>query len=78
MVEDVLGDLDDRGGKMEVIIIDGGARLAIVGLEESDDLEDEFQEVFEAFRLGFFVTRFSEEYVLFGDDEAIDPAWGLQ
>lgn len=76
-VEDVLGDLDDRGGQLEVAINDGAARLAVVGLEESDELEEEFQKVFEAFRLGFLGTRFAEEYILLGDDEAIDPAWGL-
>lgn len=75
--DDLLGELDDRGGQLEEAINDGAARLAVVGLEDPDDLEEEFQEVFAAFRLGFFGSRFTEEYILLSDDEEIDPAWGL-
>lgn len=75
--DDLLGELDARGGQLESAINDGAARLAVVGLDDSDDLEEEFQEVFGAFRLGFFGSQFTEEYILLADEEEIDPAWGL-
>lgn len=65
------------GSQLEVAINDGASRMAVIGLEERDELEAEFQEVFEAFRLGYFGSRFAEEYVLVDADEEIDPAWGL-
>lgn len=77
---DDTGPFDDLGGgvgQLEVAINDGASRLAVVGLDEKEDLEAEFQEVFEAFRLGYFGSQFAEEYVLVGADDDIDPAWGL-
>lgn len=72
-------DLGDRGGKMEDAINDGAARMAVVGLDddEKEGLEDEMRDVFEAFRLGYFGAEFFEEYVMVGDEEQVDPAWGL-
>lgn len=79
MGDDPLDSLDSRGEALEDAINDGMARLAVVGLEddEGDGLEDEFTEVFEAFRLGFFGTEFAQEYVFVQGDDSIDPAWGL-
>lgn len=75
------GNLDG----LEAAINEGAARLAIVGLAEDDfddgktpdDLEGEFLEVFEAFRLGKYGAQTLDEYVLGPDDEEVDPAWGL-
>lgn len=75
-----LDALGERGESMESAINEGAARLAVVGLEdegEKEDLEDEFTEVFEAFRLGYFGSRFAEEYVFATDDEEVDPVWGM-
>jgi len=77
---DALDALGQRGESMEEAINDGAARLAVVGLDDEDDkdgLQDEFTEVFEAFRLGYFGSRFMEEYVFTDDDEEVDPTWGL-
>lgn len=59
-------------------IVEGFARLAVVGLEdhEQDDLEDEFVDVFEAFQLGHYGDRVLHEYVLVGDDD-VNPIYGL-
>ncbi|AGC65541.1 hypothetical protein K745_gp16 [Haloarcula hispanica virus PH1] len=76
---DALDALGARGESMEEAINDGAARLAVVGLDDEDDkdgLQEEFTEVFEAFRLGYFGSRFFEEYV-FTDDDEVDPMWGL-
>jgi hypothetical protein len=77
--EDPLDALDARGESMEEAINDGAARLAVVGLDddEQSDLQEEFTEVFEAFRLGYFGSRFMEEYIFAADDEEVDPTWGL-
>lgn len=77
---DALDALGQRGESMEEAINDGAARLAVVGLDDEDDkdgLQDEFTEVFGAFRLGYFGSRFMEEYVFTDDDEEVDPTWGL-
>jgi hypothetical protein len=77
---DALGDLGDRGESLESTVNEGAARLAVVGLEDDDEkdaLEDEFTEVFEAFRLGYFGTRFMEEYVFTSEDGEVEPTWGL-
>jgi hypothetical protein len=65
--------------QLEQTINEGAARLAVVGLDdddEADDLEEEFQEVFQTFRLGHFGARTIDEYILI-DDEDVSPAWGL-
>ena len=76
---DVLDGLDERGEAAENAINEGMARLAVVGLEddEREDLLDEFEEVFKAFRLGYFGSRFLEEYVFAPEDDEVDPTWGL-
>ena len=77
---DALDELGERGESMEGAINDGAARLAVVGLKDEDekeDLHDEFTEVFEAFQLGYFGSRFMEEYVFAADDGEISPTWGL-
>lgn len=76
---DPLDALGARGESMESAVNEGAARLAVVGLDETDreDLEDEFVDVFEAFRLGYFGSRAMEEYVFISDDEEVDPIWGL-
>jgi len=76
--EDVLGGLDGKSAQMESAINDGAARLAVVGLEEDeqDDLEGEFTEVFEAFRLGYFGSQVFEEYMA-PEGEDVAPEWGL-
>lgn len=59
-------------------IVEGFARLAVVGLDdpEKDELEDEFVDVFEAFQLGHYGDRVLHEYILVGDDD-VHPVWGL-
>lgn len=76
--EDVLGGLDGKSAQMESAINDGAARLAVVGLDEDDqdDLEGEFTEVFEAFRLGYFGSQVFEEYMA-PEGEDVAPEWGL-
>lgn len=64
----------------------GAARLAVTGLQDEfeingqtqtkDDLQDEFEEVFEAFRLGHYGSEVAQEYILV-DDEQVDPIWGF-
>jgi len=75
--DEPLAALDGASGKMEGAINDGAARLAVLGLDDVDGLESEFQDVFEAFRLGYFGSAFFEEYILVGDDDDLNPAWGL-
>jgi len=78
--DDALDALGARGESMEEAINDGAARLAVVGLDDDDEkegLQEEFTEVFEAFRLGYFGSRFFEEYVFTDDDDEVDPMWGL-
>lgn len=65
----------------------GVARAAVIGLDEEwqtpsgdtrtkDDLETEFRETFEAFRLGHYGSIVAEEYLL-EDADDIHPVWGL-
>lgn len=64
----------------------GFARAAVIGLDDSweteegdtkrkDDLREEFEETFEAFRLGHYGSICAEEYLQMDDD--VHPAWGL-
>lgn len=71
--------IGNKAESLESTINQGAARAAVIGLDDSvaDDLETEFQETFEAFRLGFFGAEFAEEYVFVEDGDEIDPAWGL-
>lgn len=67
-------------------INDGAARLSVVGLPDNfyhngemmskSDLQTEFREVFEEFRLGHYGGQVAEEY-LFVEDDDIDPLWGF-
>lgn len=68
-------------------INNGAARLAVVGLPDEwedangeeqtkDGLQTEFEEVFEAFRLGHYGSEVVEEYLLVETDD-IHPVWGL-
>jgi hypothetical protein len=77
--DDPLDALDDRGEALEGAINEGFARLGVAGLpdDEQDDLEGEFTEIFEAFRLGYFGSRVVEEYVFVDDGQEVDPAWGF-
>lgn len=65
----------------------GVSRLAVVGLDDEwetedgktrkkKDLQNEFEEVFEAFRLGHYGSEVIEEYLML-EDEDIHPVWGL-
>lgn len=65
----------------------GAARLSVIGLDDEwttedgdtrkkDDLRDEFEETFEAFRLGHYGATVVEEYLLVERDD-IHPVWGL-
>lgn len=76
---DPLDALDDRGEALEGAINEGFARLGVAGLpdDEQDDLEGEFTEIFEAFRMGYFGSRMVEEYVFVDDGQEVDPAWGF-
>jgi hypothetical protein len=63
----------------------GVARAAVIGLDDEwetdsgsmtkDELQTEFEETFEAFRLGHYASEVAEEYLLVEED--IHPAWGL-
>lgn len=59
-------------------INEGAARMAVVGLEdeEKEELEAEFEEIFEAFRLGYFGGEVADEYLMV-DGEDVDPIWGF-
>jgi hypothetical protein len=81
----VADGLEGNAEAMEDAINDGAARLAVVGLQDDDldddmatgDLEAEFVETFEAFRLGYYGSRVVDEYLLAPDEEEVNPAWGL-
>jgi hypothetical protein len=64
----------------------GVARAAVIGLDDEwetdsgetkqkDDLESEFKETFEAFRLGHYAEECAKEYLQLEED--IHPVWGL-
>jgi hypothetical protein len=75
-----------ESGAIEENLNSGAARLAVTGLQEEfeingqtqtkDDLQEEFEEVFEAFRLGHYGSEVAQEYILV-DDEQVDPIWGF-
>jgi len=72
--------LGERGESLESVINEGASRLATAGIEddeERDDLEGEFEHIFEGFQLGYFGARFANEYVFVDDDSEVNPAWGL-
>jgi hypothetical protein len=84
--ESIAAGLEGNSAAMEDAINEGAARLSVVGLTEQDfadsdldkeSLEDEFQETFEAFRLGYFGSRAVEEYFLKPADHEVSPIWGL-
>jgi len=70
---------------LEDTIVNGAARLAVVGLPESfeaggrvqskQSLQTEFEEVFEEFRLGHYGSAVAREYLFV--DEDVDPLWGF-
>lgn len=74
---DPLGELEEQAGGLSSTINEGAARMAVVGLDDADDLEDEMADVFRAFQLGHFGGRFLDEYVMADGAEEIHPAWGL-
>lgn len=85
-LEEVADGLDGNAAAMEDTFNEGAARLAVVGLTDDDfedsdltksSLQEEFEETFQAFRLGYFGSRALEEYVLDPADEDVSPAWGL-
>jgi len=73
------------GDALAEVINEGAARLAVVGLSAEDfendgspgELEDEFCEVFTAFRLGYFGQEAVEKHVLAPSEGEIEPVWGL-
>lgn len=73
------------GDALADVINEGAARLAVVGLSEEDfeddgspgELEEEFCEVFAAFRLGYFGQEAVEKHVLAPSEGEIEPVWGL-
>jgi hypothetical protein len=83
--EPVADGLEGNAEAMEDAINDGAARLACIGLQDDDldddmatgDLEAEFVETFEAFRLGYYGSRVVDEYLLAPDEDEVNPAWGL-
>lgn len=84
---DLLGDgLDGRAGRLEERVNESMARMAVVGLddeykmEDDDDtdcLEAEFRDVFDLAGVGYHSAEFVDEYILTGDQEQVDPAFGL-
>lgn len=70
---------EEEPHSFEEPIVEGVARLAVVGIEddsEADDLQSEFEDVFEAFQLGHYGNRVMHEYVLQSGDD-INPVFGL-
>jgi hypothetical protein len=71
---------------LDEVINSGFARLAVIGLDDEflvngslkskQDLQDEFEEVFETFRLGKYGSQAAREY-LFVNPENINPLWGF-
>lgn len=85
-LEDIADGLDGNASAMEDAINDGMAQLGVFGLAnddfedsslDKDELRDEFQATFEAFRVGYFGSRVVEDYILEPADGDISPAWGL-
>lgn len=81
------GSFSNQTPSLATDINRGAARLACIGLDEEwetesgetqskDDLQDEFQETFEAFRLGHYAGITIEEYLMVEADD-IHPVWGL-
>lgn len=74
---------DSGGGKGSDVaeaINDGASTLAVFGLDEDDGregLKNEFREVFESFKLGYFAEKTLDEYGFFDGDEEMNPAVGL-
>lgn len=76
---------DASGEDIADAIVEGTARLAVLGLDDEfeingeqktkSDLQDEFKEVFTAFRLGEFGGEVAEEYLFVEED--IDPLMGF-
>jgi len=75
----------DPDQPLDDTIVNGAARLAVVGLPDSfeaggrvqskQSLRTEFEEVFEEFRLGHYGSQAAQEYLFV--DEDIDPLWGF-
>lgn len=78
---DPFGDLEpDRLESLEEDIVEGAARLAVVGMDDGDEkdkLNKEFEEVFEAARLGYYGSEFMQEYIFVDEQDDIDPLWGM-
>lgn len=71
---------DSPDDNLDEIIVEGFARLAVVKVEpqsEQSALQDEFEEVFEAFRLGYFGREVVQEYLIVDEHDDIDPLWGF-
>jgi hypothetical protein len=77
-IDEMLGDEPPEQHSFEEPIVEGFARMAVIGLDddEKDELEPEFVDVFEAFQLGHYGDQVLHEYVLVGDDD-INPLYGL-
>jgi hypothetical protein len=77
-IDEMLGEEPPEQHSFEEPIVEGFARMAVVGLDddEKDELEPEFVDVFEAFQLGHYGDQVLHEYVLVGDDD-INPLYGL-
>jgi hypothetical protein len=77
-IDEMLGEGEPEQHSFEEPIIEGFARMAVIGLDddEKDELESEFVDVFEAFQLGHYGDQVLHEYVLVGDDD-INPLYGL-
>lgn len=77
-----MGGMDITDGTLPTTLNEGAAKLAVLGLPEEfehhgetktkQDLQDEFEEVFETFKLGEFGAEVAEEY-LFVEDDGVDP-----
>jgi hypothetical protein len=73
---------DPTDGTLPSTLNEGAAKLAVLGLPEEfehhgetktkDELQDEFEEVFETFKLGDFGAEVADEY-LFVEDDGVDP-----
>lgn len=75
------GDVSSQGDdELDQIIIEGFARAAVIKIEpksEQSKLQDEFEEVFESFRLGYFGREVIYEYLVIDEQDNIDPIWGF-
>lgn len=83
---DGVDELEGANAEMEAALNEGAARMGVIGLTEEDfedsnlskdELREEFEQTFEAFRFGHFGSQMVEEYILKPADGEVSPVWGF-